>query len=135
MERVSQAVEHIEEAGDQGEIDHFLFIELFAHLFPDTVVLFGGVSGYVFGPQNDCLLTRIKQAGVEIIIRAYFNNLFVCNTCRLTKRRVMGKSITALINMAGLDHHHLFELGREHRASPFALDSCIERHQHFGNQR
>ncbi len=78
---------------------------------------------------------QVEEVGLKVFIRANFDGLFVGNASRLTKRRVMGKSVFAPIEMAGLDHHHLFNFGREHRTGPFPLDHGVKRHQHFGHQR
>ena len=59
-------------------------------------------------------------------------DLFVGDSCRLTKRRVVGRSIVAAVEMTRLDDNHLLDLRLEHTASSLALKRGIKRHEHLG---
>ena len=85
----------------------------------------------MFGPKNGRFFPRRQQVRCHEIIGADGYDLIVGNACRLTKRRVVGESISAAVDVAGLDDRHLLDAGGKNAAGAFALDHRVERQQHF----
>ena len=118
LERVHEPVEHGEEAAHQCELHDLDFVEVFRHGLENIIAVTRRVPGHVLGPQDRGFLPRAEDVRGQVLIGADGFDLFPGDACRLTKRRVVRRSICAPVDVARLDDHHLFDLRREMLPAP-----------------
>jgi len=106
VQGIHEAVEHVEETANQRQLDDFGLVEVPAKLLINVIPVSRCIAGHVLGPQYRGFLACVKVRRFKVVVAPDGEDLLLGDSSRLTKRRVMGNSVSTAIDVAGLDNHH-----------------------------